>query len=476
VAYAIDNAGWLLYNQDVAGKSSNVNETVSCPLSGTVSITGSATSNNGVDVDQLTFSMTNCGVSAVSYSLTFTGMLQMSGTFTPNMQSDITFSSSNLSITGQLKVLDDPGVNETCSVSVTDTWNHDPNEVGWLNGLVCGRIAEDSNSGAATEQAVPDTKCLLNSMKLTEDGRSVQFDDVPDTAFAAVDGGALAAADGGVDGGASTKQSAAPQITNAPASMTFVNGGAQPLDLAFTDPTASRPAFLVTFRPTGNHPCKLQCGAFMCCCGCRATHRVFDHVTSGVAHYEVTTASDPETTTGGTIIFSPISCAEVEVDPITAVNSAGGAGCTPLIGEPAPVGITFGAPAAAPSGSGSSGSSSGSSGGSSSGPPRSGTMTCAVTIDPITCCSGGQCNTSPSTTTSSSSAVNVPAGTSLAQFSQGVCATVTSSLPTGATHVTCNIQSLTANSFTPVLTWTTTSSVSGCNDATVHETCNVVLQ
>lgn len=112
------------------------------------------------------------------------------------------------------------------------------------------------------------------------------------------------------------------------------------------------------------------------------------------------------------------------------------------------------------------------SGGSSSSLARSGTMTCTVTIDPITC--GG--TTTPSTTTSSSSAVNVPGGTSVAQFSQGVCASVTSSIPTGATQVTCNIQNLTASSFAAVLTWTTTSSGSGCNNVTEHETCNVVLQ
>ena len=115
VGYALYNAGWLLYNQTVAGMPAGaVNKTASCPLGGTVAITGTVTvASNGVDATQLSFSTTNCGVSAASYSFKLTGVLQMSGTFTPKTQDDITFSSSNLSVAGQLKILDNPAVSET---------------------------------------------------------------------------------------------------------------------------------------------------------------------------------------------------------------------------------------------------------------------------------------------------------------------------------------------------------------------------
>jgi len=368
VGYAVDNAGWLLYNQNVAGiPAGNMNKTASCPLAGTVTITGSTNvASNGVNGLQLTLTMANCGVSATSYALTFNGAVQMSGTFTTMTQNDITFSSSNLSISGHLMVLDDPSVSETCAVSMTDTWNHMPSAVGWLNGSVCGRTADDSSPGASgSAQTLPDTRCLLEALELTENAQPVEFVDVPDTAMPAADGGVAAA-----DGGVSTTGTAAPEITSAPASMAFVDGNVQPLDLAFSDPTASRPAFLMTLRPRGGKMCFSPC-----CWGCRATHRVFDKITSGVARYTATTASDPATPAAGDLIIYPVSCNEPGVDPVNALTSGGGAGCTPVIGAPTPVGITFAAPPTtrgASSGASSSGGSSGGAGGSGSAGSSSG--------------------------------------------------------------------------------------------------------
>src|ERR1019366_2239313 len=79
VGSAVDNAGLLLYNQSVAGMpAGSVNNTASCPLGGTVAVAGSiSVASNGVVGTQLTFTLMNCGVSAASYSLTFTGALQM---------------------------------------------------------------------------------------------------------------------------------------------------------------------------------------------------------------------------------------------------------------------------------------------------------------------------------------------------------------------------------------------------------------
>ncbi len=152
VGYAVDNAGWLLYDQDVAGQpSGNITRSAACPLSGTVNITGTVSvADNGVTSVDLTLNLMGCGVSAANYVLTFTGSLGMSGTFTSMTQNDVTFRASGLTLSGELEVLDDPSVNETCDVSVTDTWNHDPNDTAWLNGRVCGRNTASASSGNAS--------------------------------------------------------------------------------------------------------------------------------------------------------------------------------------------------------------------------------------------------------------------------------------------------------------------------------------
>jgi hypothetical protein len=339
VGYALYDVGWLLYNQNVAGMPAGaVNKTAACPLGGTVVVTGTvAVASNGVDTTELQFSTTSCGVSAASYSLTLSGVLQMSGTFTPKSQDDISFSSSNLSIAGQVKLLDDPHVSETCAVSLTDTWNYQPSDIGWLNGTVCGRNADGTvllPEGAV--QSTPDWKCLLERIELRENGQLVALDDVPDSALSATDVEAA--------GGASAGESLAPELTSATAVLTLADGNSAPLDLAFSDPTASRPAFFLSLRPHGP---VVQCIG-PCCWGCRATHRVFDKQMSGAVHYEASTASDP--------IVYPVSCAEPGVDPVTAINS-GASGCTLLAGAPMPAGVTFEAPAS--TGDSSGGSSSG---------------------------------------------------------------------------------------------------------------------
>ena len=368
LAFAVDNAGWLLYNQNAAGKPSGaVNVTASCPLSGTVTITGSVTvASNGVNNVQLTLAMTSCGVSASTYSVTFTGALQMAGTFTSNAQTDITFSSSNLTTTGQLIFLDDPMVNEACPVSVTDTWNHQQGATGWLNGAVCTRTAGDTTlaGGAATAQSVPDTKCLLDSVTLSENGQSVEFDDVSETAVAALLGGTGggSATDGG-DGGGSATGPSAPAITNTPGPLEFITGGAQSLDLAFTDPTASRPAFLMALRPHGTH---VQC-ATQCCWGCRITRRRFDKATSGTVHYQATAAAQELIASPVDLIVAPLSCAEPGVDPVDNLLHPGGAPCTPVAGQGAPVGIGFGSVTTPTKGSSSSSSSSSGGGGGGGG-------------------------------------------------------------------------------------------------------------
>jgi hypothetical protein len=146
LAFATDNASWLLYNENVAGRpGGSVNVTARCPLAGTVVVSGATTvASNGVQMVQLTFNLTGCTVSATTYALTFDGAIHMTGTFTSDVQNDITFSSDALAVDGHLLVLNAPMVNEMCPVSVTDTWDHDPNNRTWLNGAVCGRITSSA--------------------------------------------------------------------------------------------------------------------------------------------------------------------------------------------------------------------------------------------------------------------------------------------------------------------------------------------
>lgn len=152
VAYAVDNSGWLLYNQDIAGQpSGSITRSAACPVSGTVDITGTVSvASNGVTSLDLTLNLRSCEVSAASYLLAFTGSLGMSGTFVSMSQNDVTFKASALTIAGALKVLDDPSVNETCDVSVTDTWDYAPNDSTWLNGVLCGRNTASGSPGDST--------------------------------------------------------------------------------------------------------------------------------------------------------------------------------------------------------------------------------------------------------------------------------------------------------------------------------------
>jgi hypothetical protein len=391
VAYAIDNAMWLLHDQNVAGKPAGaLNVTGACPLGGNVAITGTVTvASNGVEGLQLAFAMTQCGVSGSTYSLVFDGTVQANGTFTNNVQNDVTFSAAGLTLSGPLMLLDNPTVSETCPVSITDTWNFTPGETGWLNGQVCGRTADDSAPGASGVTAVdPGARCLLESMTLTENGQPVELLDVPDTALAAPDGGLLGAADA----------ASAPEITSAPSSLALVSGTPDSLDLQFSDPTASTPAFLFTLRPRGAFCNRGFCGCF----GCRITHRRYDKQTAGTVHYQVATASDPVATTELELIAVPASCAETTGDPAAALTSAPAANCTPITGAPAGVGITLGgAPLLAGGSSGSQGGSgstapsgSSASAGASSGGGASGGA-CAKDSDcsaGMICAGGSFCN------------------------------------------------------------------------------------
>lgn len=145
VAYAVDSTAWLLWNQDIAGMpSGNIDRMAPCPLGGTTHITGTTSvASNQVNTADINFDLSGCANSGPSFSLTFIGALKMHGTFGGNYANAVTFSSASLSTAGTIKEYDQPQVNETCPVSVTDTYNAMQTNQIWLNGTVCGRSVSE---------------------------------------------------------------------------------------------------------------------------------------------------------------------------------------------------------------------------------------------------------------------------------------------------------------------------------------------
>jgi len=142
VGYALDDTIWLLWNENLAGQPSGAqSKTVSCPLGGTAQITGTTgVASNGIDTAQLTLSMQNCGNLNTGYSLAFTGTVTWGGSFNSSAGNAITFKSASLIIGGAITLYDNPTIDETCAVSLTDTYDKTAAaQSTWLTGLVCGR-------------------------------------------------------------------------------------------------------------------------------------------------------------------------------------------------------------------------------------------------------------------------------------------------------------------------------------------------
>jgi hypothetical protein len=179
------------------------------------------------------------------------------------------------------------------------------------------------------------------------------------------------------DGGVLTAGGDPPQLVNTPPAITLANGAAQSLDLDFTDPTASRPAFFLTLRPRSS---VVRC-ATPCCWGCRATRRRRDGLLTGSVHYTVSTAADPSATTPYDLVIYPVSSTRPDVDPVDAVVSRTGQD-TLLTGNPVTVPVTVAGPPGGSKGGGTSGTSGTTSGGTS------GTGGCGL---PASCSSDSDC-------------------------------------------------------------------------------------
>jgi hypothetical protein len=138
--YAVSSTVWFLYNQNIPGlPGGSVDVSVACPLGGTAHITGTATGSvDGTTTVHLMFELAACRNTAARYSLTFDGIISMDGNFNTGTSgaaefTAVAFASDELAISGTLKYLDDPKVDETCAVQQTQGTE------GELQGQVCDR-------------------------------------------------------------------------------------------------------------------------------------------------------------------------------------------------------------------------------------------------------------------------------------------------------------------------------------------------
>jgi len=130
--YGIVETLRVLYNGHVAGNSPDFNVPVNCGLGGTVTITGSASTDVlGTTSLDLNYAMLTCVSSdGANFSLTFTGAIDQDGTFNEIFGTDArTYASASLTMSGTANGED---VAQTCGVNISQT------ESG-LTGILCGR-------------------------------------------------------------------------------------------------------------------------------------------------------------------------------------------------------------------------------------------------------------------------------------------------------------------------------------------------
>lgn len=141
VGLALADTIWLLYNQNIAGRPAPpggvFDTTVSCPLGGSARITGTLSVSGEVTSVDLTYDLDGCANSDSFYELTFGGSVDQSGSFDGEGFTTVTFVCAELEISGSVMLFDDPSVDESCDVSVTQE-EHD--DEGTLHGRACGRI------------------------------------------------------------------------------------------------------------------------------------------------------------------------------------------------------------------------------------------------------------------------------------------------------------------------------------------------
>ena len=145
VSWALNDTIWFLWNQKLAGRPVGPQDTSgACPLGGNVHITGfDAVADNGITTADVVFDLDACENSNEVYSLTFTGAVRLEGSFdTATEFAAVTFSSTDLEISGGLEYLDDPAIDESCAANITQEGMNDGFE---LTGRLCGRDFDESS-------------------------------------------------------------------------------------------------------------------------------------------------------------------------------------------------------------------------------------------------------------------------------------------------------------------------------------------
>jgi len=143
LVWAVNGGMGQIYNDNLAGHTvGNQNLTASCPLGGTVNITGTTgtTSNTGITTVNLTYDMTGCKItrassSGTSVSLTLTGTMTYTGSFNSatNFKSE-NFQSQSLTMSGtahRTGYSDATVDNANCSYSGASTSST-------VSGSICG--------------------------------------------------------------------------------------------------------------------------------------------------------------------------------------------------------------------------------------------------------------------------------------------------------------------------------------------------
>ena len=142
VGYGLDDTIWLLWNENFAGQPSGAqNKTVNCPLGGTAQISGTTgVASNGIDTVHLTLVLQDCANLSTGYSLTFSGTVSWDGSFNGSVGNTLTFKSASLVISGDITLYNKPAVDETCAVSLTDSYDKNAtSQSSWLDGVICER-------------------------------------------------------------------------------------------------------------------------------------------------------------------------------------------------------------------------------------------------------------------------------------------------------------------------------------------------
>ncbi len=131
-AYGLVHIFNFLWNQNIAGQpAGNQDITVSGPQGGNVHITGTTGFSNGINTVHLVFDMTDCKGLDENYSLTFTGIVNVDGTFSSTYKA-VAHTSPQLTYQGTVGKNVNVSVNGTCQFTINESLSH-------LSGTICGR-------------------------------------------------------------------------------------------------------------------------------------------------------------------------------------------------------------------------------------------------------------------------------------------------------------------------------------------------